>query len=171
MGDISEIQLGSLLATTPEALQRIADSKAVARNLRDMFPHPYTLDDAKMFIENVKQGKMGYVYGIYHNFEELVGVISMIPGRDVNRCSAEVGYFIGEQYWNKGYATEALKMLPTIAHHNFGLIRLYATVFDFNQPSMRVLEKAGFTKEGILKSSAIKNGKVIDEHLYALVLR
>ena len=171
MGDISEIQLGSLLATTPEALQRIADSKAVARNLRDMFPHPYTLDDAKMFIENVKQGKMGYVYGIYHNFEELVGVISMTPGRDVNRCSAEVGYFIGEQYWNKGYATEALKMLPTIAHHNFGLIRLYATVFDFNQPSMRVLEKAGFTKEGILKSSAIKNGKVIDEHLYALVLR
>ena len=171
MGDISEIQLGSLLATTPEALQRIADSKAVARNLRDMFPHPYTLDDAKMFIENVKQGKMGYVYGIYHNFEELVGVISMTPGRDVNRCSAEVGYFIGEQYWNKGYATEALKMLPTIARLNFGLIRLYATVFDFNQPSIRVLEKAGFTKEGILKSSAIKNGKVIDEHLYALVLR
>ena len=171
MGDISEIQLGSLLATTPEALQWIADSKAVARNLRDMFPHPYTLDDAKMFIENMKQGKMRHVFGIYRNFEELVGVISMTPGRDVNRCSAEVGYFIGEQYWNKGYATEALKMLPTIAHHNFGLIRLYATVFDFNQPSMRVLEKAGFTKEGILKSSAIKNGKVINEHLYALVLR
>ena len=171
MGDLSEIQLGSLEATTPEALQRIADSEAVARNLRDIFPHPYTLEDAKIFIENVKQGKMGYVYGIYHNFEELVGVISMTPGRDVNRYSAEVGYFVGEQYWNKGYATEALKMLPTIACHNFGLIRLYATVFDFNQPSMRVLEKAGFTKEGILKSSAIKNGKVIDEHLYALVLR
>ena len=171
MGDISEIQLGSLLATTPEALQRIANSEAVARNLRDMFPHPYTLDDAKFFIENVKQGKMGHVYGIYRNFEELVGVISMTPGRDVNRYSAEVGYFIGEQYWNKGYATEALKMLPTIARLNFGFIRLYATVFDFNQPSMRVLEKAGFTKEGILKSSAIKNGKVIDEHLYALVLR
>ena len=114
---------------------------------------------------------MGHVFGIYRHFEELVGVISMTPGRDVNRGSAEVGYFIGEQYWNKGYATEALKMLPTIARLNFGLIRLYATVFDFNQPSMRVLEKAGFTKEGILKSSAIKNGKVIDEHLYALVLR
>ena len=171
MGDISEIQLGSLQATTPEALQQIADSEAVARNLRDMFPHPYTLEDTKIFIENVKQGKMGYVYGIYRNFEELVGVISMTPGRDVNRCSAEVGYFIGEQYWNKGYATEALKMLPTIARLNFGLIRLYATVFDFNQPSMRVLEKAGFTKEGILKSSAIKNGKVIDEHLYALILK
>ena len=171
MGNLKEIQLGSLLATTPEALQRIANSEAVARNLRDMFPHPYTLDDAKMFIENVKQGKMGHVFGIYRHFEELVGVISMTPGRDVNRGSAEVGYFIGEQYWNKGYATEALKMLPTIAHLNFGLIRLYATVLDFNQPSMRVLEKAGFTKEGILKSSAIKNGKVIDEHLYALVLR
>ena len=171
MGNLKEIQLRSLLTTTPEALQRIADSEAVARNLRDMFPHPYTLDGARLFIENVKQGKMGYVYGIYHHFEELVGVISLTPGRDVNRCSAEVGYFIGEQYWNKGYATEALKMLPTIARLNFGLIRLYATVFDFNQPSMRVLEKAGFTKEGILKSSAIKNGKVIDEHLYALVLR
>ena len=171
MGNLKEIQLGSLLATTPEALQRIADSEAVARNLRDIFPHPYTLDDAKMFIENVKQGKMGHVFGIYRHFEELVGVISMTPGRDVNRGSAEVGYFIGDQYWNKGYATEALKMLPTIARLNFGLIRLYATVFDFNQPSMRVLEKAGFTKEGILKSSAIKNGKVIDEHLYALILK
>ena len=171
MGNLKEIQLGSLLATTPEALQRIADSEAVARNLRDIFPHPYTLEDAKIFIEKVKQGKMGHVYGIYRHFEELVGVISLTPGRDVNRCSAEVGYFIGEQYWNKGYATEALKMLPTIARLNFGLIRLYATVFDFNQPSIRVLKKAGFTKEGILKSSAIKNGKVIDEHLYALVLR
>jgi hypothetical protein len=88
MGNLKEIQLGSLLATTPEALQRIADSKAVARNLRDIFPHPYTLDDARMFFENVKHGKMGYVYGIYRNFEELVGVISMTPGRDVNSCSA-----------------------------------------------------------------------------------
>ena len=88
MGDLKEIQLGSLLATTPEALQRIADSEAVARNLRDMFPHPYTLEEAKIFIENVKQGKMGYVYGIYRHLEELVGVISMTPGRDVNSCSA-----------------------------------------------------------------------------------
>ena len=171
MGNLKGIQLSGILTSSPEALQRIADSEAVARSLRDMFPHPYTLDDARIFIENVKQGKMGHVFGIYRHFEELVGVISMTPGRDVNRGSAEVGYFIGEQYWNKGYATEALKMLPTIARHNFGFIRLYATVFDYNRPSMRVLEKAGFTKEGILKSSAIKNGKVIDEHLYALVLR
>lgn len=71
----------------------------------------------------------------------------------------------------RSFFSQALKMLPTIARVNFGFIRLYATVFDFNQPSMRVLEKAGFTKEGIHKSSAIKNGKVIDEHLYALVLR
>ena len=105
MGNLKEIQLRSLLTTTPEALQRIADSEAVARNLRDMFPHPYKLDDAKMFIENVKQGKMGHVYGIYRHLEELVGVISMTPSRDVNSCSA------------------------------------------------------------------IKNGKVINEHLYALVLR
>ena len=105
MGNLKEIQLGSLLATTPEALQRIANSEAVARNLRDIFPHPYTLDDARMFIENVKQGKMGHVFGIYRHFEELVGVISLTPGQDVNRYSA------------------------------------------------------------------IKNGKVIDEHLYALVLR
>ena len=171
MGNLKEIQLGSLLATTPEALHRIADSEAVARNLRDMFPHPYTIDDARIYIENVKQRKMGHVFGIYRNFEELVGVISMTPGRDVNRYTAEVGYFIGERYWNKGYVTEALKMLPTIANLNYGFIRLYATVFDFNQASMRVLEKAGFAKEGVLKSSAVKNGKVIDEHLYALVIK
>lgn len=114
---------------------------------------------------------MGHVFGIYRYFEELVGVISLTPGRDVNRYSAEVGYFVAEQYWNRGYVTEALKMIPTIARLNYGFIRLYATAFDFNQASMCVLEKAGFAKGGVLKSSAVKNGKVIDEHLNALVLR
>lgn len=160
----------SILKATPEALQRIADSKLVARNLRDAFPHPYTLDDAVAFLDNVRQGKMGIVYGMFLNSGELVGVISLTPGRDVNRYSAEVGYFVGEQYWNKGYATEALMLVVNFAQHRHGFKRLFATVFDFNLASMRVLEKAGFKKEGIMKSSAVKDDKVIDEHLYGLVL-
>ena len=160
----------SILKATPEALQRIADSKLVARNLRDAFPHPYTLDDAVAFLDNVRQGKMGIVYGMFLNSGELVGVISLTPGRDVNRYSAEVGYFVGEQYWNRGYATEALRLVGNFAQFRHGLKRLYATVFDYNHASMRVLEKAGFKKEGIMKSSAVKDDKVIDEHLYGLVL-
>lgn len=88
----------------------------------------------------------------------------------LNRYSAEVGYFVGEQYWKKGYATEALKLVVNLAQSKHGLKRLHATVFDFNRASMRVLEKAGFAKEGFLKSSAFKDGKFIDEHLYGLVL-
>ena len=103
------IWLESILKATPEALQHIANSKSVAQNLRDAFPHPYTLDDAVAFLDNVRQGKMGIVYGMFLNSCELVGVISLTPGRDVNRYSAEVGYFVGEQYWNRGYATEAFK--------------------------------------------------------------
>ena len=160
----------SILKATPEALQRIADSKLVARNLRDAFPHPYTLDDAVAFLDNVRLGKMGIVYGMFLNSGELVGVISLTPGRDVNRYSAEVGYFVGEQYWNRGYATEALMLVVNFAQHRHGFKRLFATVFDFNLASMRVLEKAGFKKEGIMKSSAVKDEKVIDEHLYGLVL-
>ena len=160
----------SILKATPEALQRIADSKLVARNLRDAFPHPYTLDDAVAFLDNVRLGKMGIVYGMFLNSGELVGVISLTPGRDVNRYSAEVGYFVGEQYWNRGYATEALMLVVNFAQYRHGFKRLFATVFDFNLASMRVLEKAGFKKEGIMKSSAVKDEKVIDEHLYGLVL-
>lgn len=160
----------SILKATPETLQRIADSKLVARILRDAFPHPYTLDDAVGFLNNVRQGKMGIVYGIFLNSGELVGVISLTPGRDVNRYSAEVGYFVGEQYWNRGYATEALMLVVNFAQYRHGFKRLFATVFDFNLASMRVLEKTGFKKEGIMKSSAVKDDKVIDEHLYGLVL-
>jgi RimJ/RimL family protein N-acetyltransferase len=160
----------SILKATPEALQRIADSKLVARNLRDAFPHPYTLDDAVAFLDNVRLGKMGIVYGMFLNSGELVGVISLTPGRDVNRYSAEVGYFVGEQYWNRGYATEALMLVVNFAQYRHGFKRLFAKVFDFNLASMRVLEKAGFKKEGIMKSSAVKDDKVIDEHLYGLVL-
>ena len=78
--------------------------------------------------------------------------------------------FVGEQYWNRGYATEALRLVGNFAQFRHGLKRLYATVFDFNLASMRVLEKAGFEKEGIMKSSAIKDDKILDEHLYGLVL-
>ena len=164
------IWLENLLKATPEALQHIANNKSVAQNLRDAFPHPYTLDDAVTFLDNVRQGKMGIVYGMFLNSGELVGVISLTPGRDVNRYSAEVGYFVGEQYWNRGYATEALRLIGNFAQFRHGLKRLYATVFDYNLASMRVLEKAGFKKEGIMKSSAVKDDKILDEHLYGLVL-
>ena len=164
------IWLESILKATPDALQHIADNKSVAQNLRDAFPYPYTLDDAVTFFDNVRQGKMGIVYGMFLNSGELVGVISLTHGRDVNRHSAEVGYFVGEQYWNRGYATEALRLVGNFAQFRHGLKRLYATVFDYNLVSMRVLEKAGFKKEGIMKSSAIKDGKILDEHLYGLVL-
>ena len=168
--DTDIIWLESILKATPEALQRIADNKSVAQNLRDAFPHPYTLDDAVTFLDNVRQGKMGIVYGMFLYSGELVGVISLTPGRDVNRYSAEVGFFVGEQYWNRGYATEALMLVVNFAQYRHGFKRLFATVFDFNPASMRVLEKAGFKKEGIMKSSAVKDDKVIDEHLYGLVL-
>ena len=164
------IWLESILKATPDALQHIADNKSVAQNLRDTFPHPYTLDDAVTFLDKVRQGKMGIVYGMFLNSGELVGVISLTPGRDVNRYSAEVGYFVGEQYWNRGYATEALMLVGNFAQFRHGLKRLYATVFDYNLASMRVLEKAGFKKEGIMKSSAVKDDKILDEHLYGLVL-
>ena len=115
------IWLESILKATPEALQHIADNKSVAQNLRDAFPHPYTLDDAVVFLDNVRQGKMGIVYGMFLNSGELVGVISLTPGRDVNRYSAEVGYFVGEHYWNRGYATEALRLVGNFAQFRHGL--------------------------------------------------
>jgi len=89
---------------------------------------------------------------------------------DVDRITAEMGYFIGEKYWNRGIMTEAIKQMVIYAFTHFPHLRkIYATPYDFNTASHRVLQKAGFEREAILKQAAIKNGEIIDLHYYSLL--
>lgn len=149
---IKMIQLREISQTRPEEIQRLANNHAIAVNLRDTFPYPYTLEDAVTYLDLVVKGELGHVFGIYKD-DTFVGCCSVIPQYDIYRINAEIGYWIGEPYWGKGYATEAVKLSVEYAFKELDLLRVYAYIFEYNTASMRVLEKASFEKEAIIKSS------------------
>lgn len=161
------VRLQSISLTSPEEIQQLANNPAIALNLRDVFPYPFTLKDAEELLVSAENGFMGDVFGIYDD-QTFVGCCSVTPQSDVYRMNAEIGYWIGEPYWGKGYATEAIRQLIDFAFEELGLLRVYAGVFESNTASMRVLEKAGLEKEALIQSSIIKEGKVMDEHIYSL---
>lgn len=150
------------------ALASIANNKKIFDNVRDMFPHPYTLKDAENFIEFVQTKKSREIFAI--EFEgKLVGFGGVHLQEDIYRKSGEIGYWLGEDFWGKGIGTEAVKLLVKYGFEELELIRIFAGVFEHNLGSMRILEKVGFEKEGISRKAVIKNGKILDEHRYAIL--
>lgn len=151
-----------------ESLVRHANNRKVWRNLRDTFPHPYTAHDAERWIRSTSGSipETNFAIGVG---DEAVGGIGIALREDVFRRSAEIGYWLGEPYWGRGIATEALKAITDYAFATFDLSRLYAGVFEWNPASMRVLEKAGYVFEARLRRSVLKDGQLIDELLYAIV--
>lgn len=144
----------------------IANDYDVARYLRDSFPFPYSLDNAREFITAIAGSDTSHIYGII--FEGcLTGVIGLILQEDVYRYSAELGYWVGKKYWGRGIATAAVEGITEDAFVNKGIKRVFASVFAPNIASSRVLEKAGFTHEGTRKRAAFKNGLFEDELLFA----
>ena len=150
-----------------KSLAKQANNIKIWRNLQDRFPHPYTYTDAEWWIGEVmkESPRTNFVIAID---EKVVGGIGFILKKDVYRKTLEIGYWLGEEYWGKGIMTKAVKLMINYGFENFEVIRIEARVFSWNKGSMRVLEKAGFKKEAILKNSFIKQGKVGDEHVYVI---
>lgn len=161
------IQLRNINKAAPEEIQKLANNHAIAVNLRDAFPYPYTVEDAVTYLELAANGVLGHVFGIYDN-DTFVGCCSLIPQNDVYRINAEIGYWIGEPYWGRGYATDAVRQCLKFAFEELNLLRVYANIYEYNIGSMKVLEKVGFEKEAIIKSSIMKEDKIFDEHLYSI---
>jgi RimJ/RimL family protein N-acetyltransferase len=151
-----------------DALVRHADNPAIAQNLRDVFPSPYTRADGEAWLALAMQFQPESSFAIEHA-GEAVGGIGLHLGKDIERVSAEVGYWLGECVWGRGIATAALAGLTQYAFGAFNLTRIFALPFADNLASRRVLEKAGFTLEAILRNSAIKKGQIRDQALYALI--
>jgi RimJ/RimL family protein N-acetyltransferase len=150
------------------SLVRHANNRSIWINLRDSFPFPYRPADAKAWIRLASTNAVDRVFAIdVGGFA--VGAIGLRPGEDVNRLSAEIGYWLGEEYWNRGIATEAVVAVTRYALDTLGMVRVYADVFEWNTASMRVLEKAGYQKEGVLRKSATKDHRIVDQVVYALV--
>lgn len=149
-------------------LPQHANNQAIARNMRDRFPYPYTQADAQQWIELVVGVTPETSFAISVG-QEAVGGIGLVLHEDIERCSAEVGYWLSQTYWGRGIGTATLKAFTQYAFRTFDLTRLYAVPFLNNQASIQILEKAGYQREGIMRRSAIKHGQVLDQALYAYV--
>jgi ribosomal-protein-alanine N-acetyltransferase len=158
----------SLARTDAASLTVHANNRRIWINLRDAFPHPYTPADAEEFIRLARTERPEAKFAI-EVAGEAAGVIGITPGEDVERVSAEIGYWLGEPFWGRGIATEALRAVTAHVIATHGLTRLFALPLEWNPASMRVLEKAGYVLEGRLRRSAVKDGKVVDQLLYAHV--
>jgi [ribosomal protein S5]-alanine N-acetyltransferase len=145
-----------------------ANNRQVWLNLLDRFPHPYTSRDARAFLKSVLGARPETNFAIDVD-GAAVGGIAFHVQSDVERVGAELGYWLGEKFWGRGIATAAVSAVTEHALAAPGLLRVFAMPFAENRASARVLEKAGFTREGVLRSSAIKNGRVLDQLLYARI--
>lgn len=148
-------------------LVRYANNRKIASNLTDAFPHPYTEEDGKRFIEMFSSAKPPQVLCIDLN-GEAIGAIGLHPQKDIWHRNAELGYWVAEQYWGKGIITAAVKAMVRYGFANLPINRIFARPFDRNVGSKKVLEKAGFTFEARLKGTMFKNGQVEDELIYSV---
>ena len=170
MSSLSEFDCGIALlrAWRPEDLDSLvanASHSDVSRGLRDRFPYPYTGADGRAWLSRaVDESDRAWALEIDG---AAVGGVSLHPGVDVHRHSAELGYWLGRRYWGRGIMTRVIGAFAGPAMDAFRLHRLYATVYANNPASMRVLEKAGFEREGMQKSAVFKRGELLDLVVYA----
>jgi ribosomal-protein-alanine N-acetyltransferase len=149
-----------------DSIVRHANNRNVWINLRDRFPYPYTTSDARNWLEIVIGSKPETNFAISVD-DEAVGGIGFSIQPDVGYRSAEIGYWLGEDFWGRGITTDAVKAVSEYAFANYDLCRLFAHVFEWNEASARVLEKAGYKLEGRLKKSVTKDKRTIDQLMYA----
>lgn len=150
------------------SLQKHADNPKVSRFLLDRFPWPYTMEAAILWVNNLLEQDPMVNFAISIN-DEVIGGIGLELREDVYRKTALLGYWLSEELWGRGMITEAVKVVTQYAFENLGIIRIQAGVLSQNPASMRVLEKAGYVKEGVLRNAAIKHGEIMDEHIYAIL--
>ncbi len=156
------------LASDVASLVHHANNVAVWRNLTHSFPHPYTQADAVAWVEAAARPDRSLHLAI--EFEgEAIGGLGAIAGEGISQATAGFGYWLGEEHWGKGLATAAAgTLLDHLQEHRL-FARIEASVFAWNPASMRVLEKLGFVREGVLRHSVSKQGQLIDSVMYARV--
>ena len=152
-----------------------ADNPLIAKYMSNMFPSPYTLARAEEWIN------MNTPLPYQENFvicersspQVVIGGIGLKPGADIYAHTGEVGYWIGQAYWGKGFMTEVLEgytrwLFESWNKNGQPMKRLTGKVFSGNIGSMRCFEKCGYAHEGVMKGHAEKYGEVIDVHMFGL---
>ena len=164
------VSIRSLELEDAQSLADTINNKNVQDNLRDGIPYPYTEKDAEEFIKTTLAARKDsqYVFAITYN-GKVIGNIAVFRKENVHRLTAELGYYIGEPYWGKGIMTEAVKQICDYVFEHTDIVRIFAEPYALNAASCRVLEKAGFQFEGVLRQNVIKNGQILDMKLFAKI--
>ena len=145
-------------------------NKKIQDNLRDGLPYPYSEQDGIDFISSMLSANEDETFAFAITLDDkTIGSIGVFRQQNIHRQTAEMGYYIAEEYWEKGIMTDAVKQICEYVFKNSDILRIYAEPFAYNTGSCRVLEKAGFQYEGTLRNNAVKNGKVIDMKMYSLL--
>lgn len=153
-----------------EGLCKVINNKNVLDNLRDGLPFPYTVEDAKDFISTMLNADPHTVYAFAITLEDnIIGSIGAFRQSNIHSRTAEVGYYIGEPYWGRGFGTSAVKQICEYIFRETDIIRLFAEPFANNEASCRILEKTGFQYEGTLRKNAVKNGVILDMKMYSII--
>lgn len=150
-----------------QSLVGYANNPNIAKNMADQFPHPYTIENGKAFIEMATSYSPLQIFAI-----DLKGMasggIGIHPQKGIYRKNAELGYWLAEPFWGKGIITNAILQMVDYGFKTFDIDRIFARPFGHNIASQKVLEKSGFTLEARLEKTIIKNGEMIDELIYAV---
>ena len=145
-------------------------NKKIQDNLRDGLPYPYSEKDGIDFISSMISANEDETFAFAITLDDKVtGSIGVFRQQNIHRQTAEMGYYIAEEYWGKGIMTDAVKQICEYVFKNSDILRIYAEPFAYNTGSCRILEKVGFQYEGTLRNNAVKNGKVIDMKMYSLL--
>lgn len=153
-----------------DSLASYANNKKIADNLRNIFPHPYTREDAERFIQDCLNSnpEKRLVFAIV-NLDEAIGCISISKRDDIYCKSAEIGFWVAEEYWNQGIATAATRQICAAAFKFYDIVRIFGNITAGNSGGKQVLQKCGFSYEATLKKSIYKNGAYFDCMVYAYV--
>lgn len=166
---LAKCKLRPLQPGDAESIAKYGNNTQIADNMRDRFPNPYLKTHAEVFISSMLSPENKDMVNAIEINGEAAGIISLLLKDDVHRLSAEIGYWLGEEHWGKGIATEAVKAITDYAFENTDLVRIYGIVFQNNRASATVLENVGFRFEGTQRKAIYKNGAVLDALVYAMV--
>lgn len=150
-----------------DSLVKHGNNVNIAMFMMDKFPHPYTKEKGKQFIEFTKTHQPVHIFAIDIN-GEACGGIGIHPQEDIHCRNAELGYWLGEEHWGKGIASNAIIQMIDYGFNNFEIDRIFARPFGTNIASRKVLEKTGFKLEGSFEKTLFKNGNYLDELIYAV---
>jgi ribosomal-protein-alanine N-acetyltransferase len=145
-----------------------ANNEMIWRYLMDFFPNPYTYDDACSWISMNLSKEKPINFAIVYDGDP-IGNIGILPGTDVHGKNAALGYWLGQEFWNQGITTLAVKWTVEYAFESFDFNRIWASVYSNNPASMRVLQKVGFKEEAVFEKSIFKNGEFLNEHIFSIL--